>query len=105
MEQLKSMNEIEEFLYNNERAILYFSSDECSVCHSVEYQLEKLLEKFPHIKVAKIKVLELLEVTGKYLIFTVPEMLFFLQGKEVFRQGRFFNFSELEEEIENWYNN
>lgn len=105
MEQLKSMYEIEEFLHNNEQAILYFSSDECSVCHSVENQLQDLLVNFPHLKASKVKVPELMEVTGKYLIFTVPEMLFFLKGKEVFRQGRFFKFKELEEEIKNWYNN
>ncbi|SMB87214.1 Thioredoxin [Desulfonispora thiosulfatigenes DSM 11270] len=103
MNKLMSVHETEDFIHNNECAMLYFSSVECSVCVSVWNQLQNLLKSFPHIKVAKIEVPEVLEVTGEYSIFTVPVVVFFLEGREILRQGRFFNFNELEQKLSRYY--
>ncbi len=39
------------------------------------------------------------EVSGEFLVFTVPTILVFYDGKEIIRQSRFIQFEKLNEDI------
>lgn len=100
IEELTSLNEIEEFLQQNNMSFLYISRQECSVCHAVLPQLRELLDHYPLIRLGHIDANVVPEVAAAYNILTVPVLLYFIEGQEVLRKARFIHFDELAEQIE-----
>lgn len=62
-----------------------------------------MLERYPKIKFKKINIDECTEIAGQFSIFTIPAILFFINGKEVIRKARFISMDELEENISRYY--
>lgn len=79
----------------DKKSLLYFSSKHCSVCHGVRSELMEIALRtstlFEEIDVEKQP-----ERAGQNQVFTVPTVVVLDQGKEIFRQGRFFDFVQLE---------
>ncbi|WP_273320480.1 thioredoxin family protein [Vallitalea guaymasensis] len=99
MNEIKKVNEIDNFIANNEICILLISSSQCGVCISVESKLDELAEEIGNINVSKVKIDTVPEISGKFLVFTVPTILVFYKGKEVIRQSRFIQFNKLRKEF------
>ncbi|WP_280166039.1 thioredoxin family protein [Priestia aryabhattai] len=103
LEELTSMNMIEDYLKNHELSFLYVSREDCGVCHAVLPRLRELLDNFPLIHLGHINAYDVEEVAAKFSIFTVPVLLLFIDGKEVLREARFVHFDELEKRLEKIY--
>lgn len=85
---------------NDRLSILLISSYNCGVCISVEAKLDKLIQEFVEVKEGiKVKIDTMPEVSGEFLVFTVPTILVFYDGKEIIRQSRFIQFEKLNEDI------
>lgn len=82
MEELFSIEAIEQFIANHPLSFLYVSRQDCSVCHAILPKLRELLERFPSIKLGYIQAEEVGEIASKYLIFTAPTLLFFIEEKK-----------------------
>lgn len=84
--------------------MLYFSTNECNVCKVLKPKLKEYLsENFPEIKFAYININESKELASQRSIFTVPTILFLLEGKEIIRKARHINFGELHDELDRVY--
>ncbi|WP_335869561.1 thioredoxin family protein [Bacillus sp. 2205SS5-2] len=81
-------------------ALLYISKQNCSVCHALLPQVEILLEKYPFIQSMQVDAEEVPAIAGTYSIFTVPVVIFFVNGKEMFREARFVPMEELKKQID-----
>lgn len=103
LEELTSMNRIEDFLKNHELSFLYISGQDCGVCDAVLPRLRELLDKFPLIHLGHIDANEVKEIAAKFSVFTVPALLLFINGEEALREARFIHFDELEKRIERIY--
>jgi len=103
--ELTSMNTIDNFIHDNHMAFLYFSRPGCSVCHGLLPQIQAVMEKYPSIQTAHINVEEVVEVTGRFSIFTVPVMLLFVEGKEYVREARIVHIDLFEKKINRIYQN
>lgn len=101
MEELTSIDAIERFIADHPLSFLYVSRQDCSVCHAILPKLRELLERFPSISLGRIQAETVGEIASKYLIFTAPTLLFFMQGKEMLREDRFVQFGVLERKLEN----
>ena len=75
--------------------ILYFSSQDCNVCHAVFPRLMNLVNDQP-MKVVKINIDEHVEIAGQLLVFTVPTILVMYDGREILREGRFIDLQKVE---------
>lgn len=104
MEKLNSIEAIEKMISENDLAFLYFSTDNCNVCHALLPKVNEMLLRFPHVKSGRIDLNELKEASGKYSVFTIPTLILFVQEKETLRKSRFVNMNELEEGISRFYN-
>lgn len=91
---ISSQEELDNFK-ENESHILYFSSKDCNVCHSVFPKMMDSIGTYP-ITVGRIDVNEQLRIAGQHLIFSIPTILVFNEGQEVFRESRFINFGNFE---------
>ncbi len=97
---LEQMEQVEAFLEEEGLRLLYITTTTCNVCKSILPKLETLLEAFPHIASAKIEADRLQEAKGKFLVFSVPAVLLYYEGKELHRSARFIQFAELRAEFE-----
>lgn len=100
---LSSVSEIEHFIKDNEFCLLYFSKQNCSVCHGLLPQVQSILERYPQIKFGHIDTDEVQQVASMFSIFTVPVILCFIEGKEVIREARIVHLDIFEEKLQKYY--
>ncbi|MBU5483780.1 thioredoxin family protein [Clostridium sp. MSJ-11] len=101
---LNSTEEIKDFIKENDLAFIYFSSNNCSVCHALLSKIEELLKSYPKIKMVKVEIDNVTMAAGEFSVFTLPCILMFAQGKEIIREARFISIMELEGKIQKYYN-
>lgn len=87
------------FINSNSLILVVAKTNNCGVCDVVLSKVEQLLEKYPNIKSSQIIIDEVPEFAGQYVVFTAPTILLFVDGKEILRESRFINFSELDNKI------
>ncbi|WP_422486926.1 thioredoxin family protein [Gudongella sp. DL1XJH-153] len=90
---LNSDEELDEFS-KKETHILYFSSENCNVCHSVFPKLVELTSEYD-VEIGRIDVNKNVKIAGQHLIFSIPTILIFNEGKEVVRESRFVDFEKI----------
>lgn len=103
VEIANSIEEIDIFKDNNKLALLYVSSNNCSVCTVLFPKIQELLKKYPNIASKKVIVDNLPEIAGHLSIFTIPALIIYIEGKESIRKARFISIEELDREIERYY--
>jgi thioredoxin-like negative regulator of GroEL len=103
MKILNSLTSIEDFIENNRLVLLYFSHDMCEVCYDVLPKIEDMLISYPKIKSARVEISKLLQVSGRFSIFTAPTLLLFIDGKETIRESRFISVEQLKDKIGRYY--
>ena len=92
--------EIFEKIKSTELIVTYFSYPECNVCKILRPKVESYLEKYENIGFQYIDTHLTPEVSGQYLVFAVPTIIIFLDGREVKRFSRHFGMADFENEIE-----
>lgn len=102
---LTNIEEVESFVEKHELSFIYISRDDCSVCHGLLPQVKQLLQKYPEIKNGIIDADEVMEVAGKFSVFTVPVLLLFVEGKEYLREARIVQMQLFDEKLNNIYKN
>jgi len=100
MNSLNSIDDIKYFIKENKFVMLYFSSEGCSVCDDVLPRLKELLKKYPKVVSGHVEIQNIPSVASVFGVFTIPEVIIFLEGKEIVRQSRYINFLELKEKIQ-----
>jgi hypothetical protein len=103
MIELRTLDEIDEFIKDNTIAMVYFASEGCSVCGVLLPKIEQMIIKFPKVKISKVQVDKFTQAAGQYSIFTLPAILVYIEGKEAIREARFISVEMLEESIERYY--
>ncbi len=104
MIQISTKNEIDKYI-NTEKAILiYFSSENCTVCKSLKPKIKKEVSKnFPKIKLFEIKADLYKEITSNFSVFSIPTILVFFDSKEFFRYGRNLSILQFCNEVKRLY--
>ena len=100
MNNLNSIDAIEDFIKDNKFVIVYFSSNDCNVCHNISPRIEEMLKKYSNVVLRKVDIEKLPSVASRYSVFTIPTVIMFFEAKEIIRQARYINFLELEEKIQ-----
>ncbi|EPE61184.1 glutaredoxin 2 [Exiguobacterium sp. S17] len=100
MEAVRALATLNERVADAEQLLVYVSHPGCSVCHSLKPQVEEMLVDFPDIEAVAVDSGEVPDIAGAYSIFTVPVVLFFIDGKEMLRRARFVPIGELTHQLE-----
>lgn len=105
MKNLTSIEEIKNFISTNKLALVYVTSklETCSVCHMLLHKIQEQLNKFPKLEIGTVDASEVLEVAGEFSIFSLPLIIFYAEGKEVLREGRFIAMNYLKDTVERYY--
>lgn len=99
MEAVTTLSALNERIAGAEQLLVYVSHPGCSVCHALKPQIEEMLEQFPDIESVSVDSDEVPDVAGAYSIFTVPVVLYFIDGKEMIRRARFVPIGELTHQL------
>ncbi len=101
MTNIREITEVNEVI-NNDLAVIIAKSKNCSVCKPVSENLENLMKNYPNVLLYSIYIEELEMFSGQFLVFTVPTILIFSGGKELLRESRFINFSNIKRLLDNY---
>ncbi|MCH9740497.1 MAG: thioredoxin family protein, partial [Epsilonproteobacteria bacterium] len=84
--------------------LLYFSGENCNVCHALRPKFKELFdESFPEVKQLYLDAHENAQIAAHFQLFSVPTMLVFLDGREFVREGRTVSMHQLRQQLQRPY--
>ncbi|MBT3209402.1 MAG: thioredoxin family protein [Bacteroidetes bacterium] len=92
--KLNTEQDYKDFLSSNKCAGVYYSSGKCGVCKTIKPQVIMVFEK-NKTKLAEIVVDEHRALAAQQLIMTSPTVIFYENGKEMFRESGFINLQKV----------
>lgn len=87
---------------DHELVLAYCSTPTCNVCQVLKPKVRALVAAFGGWEFIYINTVDSPEVAGQHLIFTVPTLLLFVQGREVHRFSRHFGLEGLGVELKRY---
>jgi len=101
---MKTINDIETIIQENQAVMLYFSAPTCNVCHALKPKLFEAMESnFEVFEKVSIDISEAQDVAAHFGVFTIPTIIVFLEGKEFFKKSRNMSIDEVIKEIQRPY--
>ncbi|GAB4329424.1 MAG: thioredoxin family protein [Calditrichia bacterium] len=91
---------LNEKLRERKTVLTYFSYPDCNVCKVLLPKVKDLLKDYPQIDFLYVDTQQEPEVSGQYLVFAVPTIILFYEGREAKRFSRHFSLQELSEFLE-----
>lgn len=104
MKIVKSKLEVESFIKENNMLLIYFSTNTCIVCDVLKEKINKVLSNYKSIKMCEILCDEYNEIAVDFNVYSAPVAIFFIDGKEVFRESKYLSIDEFKKKIDR-YNN
>ena len=92
--KLNSEQNYNDYLSTNKFAGVYYSSEKCGVCNTMKPQVTDVFEK-NNVKIAEIVVNEHRAIAAQQLIMTSPAVVFYENGKELFRESGFIDLKKI----------
>jgi thioredoxin-like negative regulator of GroEL len=84
--------------------LLYFSGENCNVCHALRPKFKKLFNKeFPQLKQIYLDAYDNAAISAHFQVFSVPTMIVFMDGREFAREGRAVSLHQLTEQLKRPY--
>lgn len=103
MIEIKNYSEVDKIL-NEEFVMIIAKTHTCGACQTVLSTLEQNVPNLSSISLYTIYIDDIDKFRGEHLIFSVPTVLVFSNGKELLRESRYINYDKINRLI-NLYNN
>lgn len=104
MSQIKTLSDFQDKILNDFMVIGYFSTPTCNVCKVLRPKIQKLIEEqFPKAAFSYIDLELVPEAQGEFLVFAVPTIIVFVDGKEIKRFSRHISVDDVKQLIERYY--
>jgi len=95
-----TLEEVQTIIREEVGVLLYFSGEQCSVCHALRPKFKALFDDaFPLIRQIYLDAHENSQISAHFQVFSVPTMLVFLDGRECVREGRAVSLYKLTEQL------
>jgi thioredoxin-like negative regulator of GroEL len=99
-----SLDELQEIIKEEIGVLLYFSGENCNVCHALRPKFKEMFdEDFSQIKQIYLDAHENPEISAHFQVFSVPTMIVFLDGREFVREGRAVSLHQMREKLSRPY--
>ena len=95
MNRIKNYNLVKESI-SNDKAVIIAKTQGCNVCLPVTLRLIEMMASYPTIPLYEVYIEDVPEFRGQHLVFTVPTIIVFYDGKEIHRESRFIDWDKLE---------
>lgn len=95
-----NLSEFETLRTSQPAFMLYFFNYTCGVCKTLWPRVEAMLtEEFPAISIVRVSATESRELAGQLRMLSVPGIVLFMDGQEIFRANGMISMQELENRI------
>jgi thioredoxin-like negative regulator of GroEL len=89
-----------EYVNENDAVLLYLHNDRCGVCNTLHPKVISLVdEKFPKITLVNLDAELNRELAAQIRMMSIPGIILYMAGKEVFRANGMIAISDLERMI------
>lgn len=100
-----NLNNILDKINTGQPVLIYFSGQNCSVCHALKPKIFQAVAKnFPKIEALEVQADIYKEIASHFTVFSIPTILLFLDKKEFKRVGRNISVNAFIQEIKRPYN-
>ena len=89
--------EFEFELKNHPVLVTYFSHDECNVCKVLKPQIQEIVSQFDEVGFLYVNTKENMEIAGQFMVFAVPTIILFYEGREAKRYSRHISLRDFED--------
>ncbi|XMB85640.1 thioredoxin family protein [Mycoplasmatota bacterium WC44] len=83
----------------NEDSIVFIKGRNCGVCDVMYPLIKNIADKY-NVNIIKVYIEDFKELSGQYMVFTIPTVLVFNYDKEMLRESKFINQNKLENYFE-----
>jgi thioredoxin-like negative regulator of GroEL len=102
MRHLTNIYDIEQALADHRICLFYIKAPDCGVCNVMLDKVESIVTHFPTLYSIYTDITEEPLIAGRFLVYSGPTVLLFMEGKEVYRTSGFINLAELEIRIKQY---
>lgn len=96
--------ELQETIQTEVGVLLYFSGENCSVCHALRPKFQEAFdEHFPLVKQIYLDAHDNAQIAAHYQVFSIPTMIVYLDGREFAREGRNVSIQQMIRQLERPY--
>lgn len=99
LKKVARLSDAQRTIQEEKLVFLYIGQPNCSVCHSLKPQIERLLEEYQEVVMLELDAVEVPEVAEAFNVLTVPVLLLFVEGREYLRKARIVNTREFSTEF------
>ncbi|NQY21571.1 MAG: thioredoxin family protein [Campylobacteraceae bacterium] len=104
MKEVKNLDEVNNIINTGKPVLLYFSGENCSLCHALKPKIEKSFQDdLPKLEILEIKTDVHKELTSHFTVFSLPTILVYFDSKEFKRIGRNISVPIFTQEIKRIY--
>jgi len=94
------LDELKNIIATEVGVLLYFSGENCSVCHALRPKFAELFERdFSQLKQIYLDAHENPEISAHFQVFSVPTMIVYMDGREFAREGRSVSLHQLAQKL------
>lgn len=94
MKSIEKYEDIEEVI-NKDFVMVIAKSHTCSACKTILGMMEQNIPNLDQIDIYTIYIDDIDKFRGDHLIFSVPTVLIFSEGKELLRESRYINYNKV----------
>ena len=99
-----TLEELQETIRTKVGVLLYFSGENCNVCHALRPKFKEAFDKnFSKLDQIYLDAHDNLDISVHYQVFSVPTMIIFMDGREFAREGRSVSIHQLVEKLRRPY--
>ena len=99
-----TLEELQTTIRTEVGVLLYFSGENCNVCHALRPKFKDLFDKeFPQLKQLYLDAHENPQISAHFQVFSVPTMIVFMDAREFAREGRAVSLHRLTEQLRRPY--
>ena len=100
MDIIINNDQFDQLLGNNPLVLAYFSGPNCGVCDSLKPKVEQMVQQqFQQVRFVEIPTEQAPELSARFRVFTVPVVMFFVEGREYIREARSISVYDLEQKM------
>jgi thioredoxin 1 len=104
MQEIDGRESFDDFVREHPAAALWFSGEDCQVCHVLFPRVSELLaQEFPQVALARVDCTRSPELAALQGVFSIPTLLLYFDGREVQRLVRNFGLGQVREALERPY--
>ncbi len=104
MENIETLDRLNELKYEQEALLILFGGKKCNVCHSIKPKLIELVEnQYPKVKMVYVDCHVVTDICSQNSVFTLPTLQVYFTGQKFIEEVRSFSLQKVIDDMQRPY--